>query len=127
MTWNPALCFCQQVKLRLDAYLTQALPQQQADGAKSAAGTNTSGSSADSSVDTSSSTGTNTTHSSALMTLGAVSRVRLAASIEAGLVQVNGRVVKKASHQLKLGDTVSASVLPPPPMTVRVGLTGRGL
>ncbi|PNW86249.1 hypothetical protein CHLRE_02g078750v5 [Chlamydomonas reinhardtii] len=45
-----------------------------------------------------------------------VSRAKVQASIAAGLVAVNGRPVSKAGQQLRAGDTVTASLLPPPPM-----------
>lgn len=51
-----------------------------------------------------------------------VSRAKVQASIAAGLVAVNGRPVSKAGQQLRAGDTVTASLLPPPPMQVGVGL-----
>ncbi|KAG2435388.1 hypothetical protein HXX76_007460 [Chlamydomonas incerta] len=45
-----------------------------------------------------------------------VSRAKIQASIAAGLVTVNGRPAFKAGQQLRAGDTVAASLLPPPPV-----------
>ncbi|KAG2423929.1 hypothetical protein HYH02_015268 [Chlamydomonas schloesseri] len=45
-----------------------------------------------------------------------VSRAKIQASIAAGLVIVNGRPASKAGQQLRPGDRVAASLLPPPPV-----------
>jgi len=44
------------------------------------------------------------------------SRARLQASIKEGLVEVNGRLLTKASYVVRPGDVVLCRVLPPPPL-----------
>lgn len=44
------------------------------------------------------------------------SRARLQASIKEGLVAVNGRPQGKSSYGVRLGDAITCSVLPPPPL-----------
>eukprot|EP00890_Picochlorum_soloecismus_P000975 jgi/Picsp_1/1879/NSC_05345-R1_rna pseudourine synthase chloroplastic-like len=47
---------------------------------------------------------------------GATSRARVQASIKEGLVSLNGKVMKKPSHAVKIGDQIECVILGPPPL-----------
>ena len=47
---------------------------------------------------------------------GGTSRARLQSTIKQGRVTVNGKLLTKASYAVKVGDVISCSVLPPPPL-----------
>lgn len=44
------------------------------------------------------------------------SRARLQATIKDGKVTVNGKLLKKPSHVVKVGDLVACTIIPPPPL-----------